>query len=69
MGKLRTAIKILLLLAFDAMADSKVKEVENPKEVNRSVAKNSKVFSMGLLKNKENSTNPSSDNMEQNKKL
>jgi len=37
-GKLSTAMRILLLLAFDAIPESSVSEEAKPREVNASVA-------------------------------
>jgi len=68
-GKLRTAIKIWLLLAFDEMPESKVNEVEKPKEVNKRVARKSIISEMGLFRNRINSTKPSIDNAEHRRKL
>jgi hypothetical protein len=47
-GKLRTAIKMLLLLAFEAMPDIRLSAAENPKDANNNVSKNVFLSSTGL---------------------
>ena len=68
-GKLRTAIKILLLLAFAAMPDSMVREDANPIEDRRIVMENKSVSTMGLFKNKIKRTKPVSERRVQRMKL
>ena len=48
MGKLRTAMRILLLLAREAIPEISVRAPENPIEVSRSVRRNNVTFWMGL---------------------
>ncbi len=66
-GKLRTAIKMLLLLAFEAILDSKVSEAENPKETRIISSANRKTSSIGLEKNTVKSRNPKNESAEQTK--
>jgi len=68
-GKLSTAIKMLLLLALAAIPDSKVREAAKPKEVMTMINRNSVVSSMGLPRKRMNRPNPVRDNSEQRKKL
>ena len=53
-GKLRTAIRILLLLAFDAIPESKVRDEAKPREVNVRVAAKRNLSWMGLLRKRVN---------------
>lgn len=68
-GKLSTAIKILLLLAFAAIPDSKVREAAKPKEVMTMTNRNSAESSMGLPRKRIKRTKPVRDKREQRKKL
>lgn len=52
MGKLSTAIRILLLLAFAAMLDSRVRDEANPIAVSKIKIPKINLSSMGLPKNK-----------------
>ena len=54
-GKLSTAIRMLLLLALEAMPEIKLREAENPTEVNNSVRTKSPVSVTGLPMNVEKS--------------
>ena len=47
-GKLSTAMRMLLLLAFAAMPEIKLSEDENPNEVRSNVNKNSDVSATGF---------------------
>jgi hypothetical protein len=49
-GKLRTAINVVLLLAFETIPDTKVNTEEKPIEVNIIVRKKNKLFCTGLPK-------------------
>lgn len=48
MGKLSIAIRVLLLLAFDAMLETMVSVEENPIAPNNMVIKNRLLFTTGL---------------------
>ena len=52
MGKLRTAINMLLLFALAAMLESIVREEANPNDVRRIVIENKKRSTTGLFKNR-----------------
>jgi hypothetical protein len=53
-GKLSTDIRILLLLALDAIPESSVREEAKPNEANASVAIKISLSWIGLFKNKVN---------------
>lgn len=48
-GKLKIAISVELLLAFTAIAEMKVKLIENPRLPNTSASENTSGFKMGLI--------------------
>jgi hypothetical protein len=57
-GKLRTAIRMLLLLAFAAMPEIRLSDPANPHEQRRSVEKKSRWSWTGSSINTENNTKP-----------
>ncbi len=69
MGKLRTVIRILLLLALAAMLERSVSEEENPQDVSKIVSVKIKVSAIGLFMNKTNNPNPVNDKTELSRKL
>src|SRR6478735_10182412 len=68
-GKLSTAISMLLLLAFAAIPESMVRDAAKPKDVNRIVIENKTRSTTGLLRNKINRMNPVNDRNAQRIKL
>lgn len=68
-GKLNTAIKILLLFALAAIPESMVSEAANPQEVSRMVSENSNKSPTGLFKNKAKRTKPINERNAQRMKL
>ena len=68
-GKLKTAIKIVLLFALAAIPERSVSEEANPNDVKMTVNKNKNRSAIGLLKKTIKSTNPVSDKMLHRKKL
>ena len=68
-GKLRTAINMLLLFALAAIPESIVSEAANPKDVNRIVSENKKRSMTGLFKNKMKRTKPVNESKVQRIKL
>ena len=68
-GKLSTAIKILLLFALAAMPESMVSEAANPKDVNKMVSENRRTSSIGLFKNKVKRIKPVNERSRQSRKL
>ncbi len=68
-GKLSTAIKIVLLLALAAMLERRVKEEANPKEVKRMVAAKMDWSNIGLPRKRINKINPEKESRLQSRKL
>jgi hypothetical protein len=68
-GKLNTAIKMVLLLAFEARPESSVSDEAKPNEDNTIVSKNNKRSAMGLLRNKMKRVKPESDRSKHRIKL
>src|SRR6478609_5853804 len=68
-GKLRIAIKMLLLFAFAAMPESKVREAENPNDVKTMRRVNKPMSWIGFFKNKVKRATPESDISKQRTKL
>lgn len=68
-GKLRTAIKILLLFALAAIPDSMVSEEAKPNEVSRIVIENKKRSTTGLFRKRTKSTKPVNESRVQRMKL
>lgn len=68
-GKLKTVISTLLLLAFDAIPESSVREDENPQETNKMVTKNNPLLLSGFEIKRKNNKNPAIERTEQSKKL
>jgi hypothetical protein len=66
MGKLRTAIRMLLLLAFEAIPEIKLKAAEKPKDDRRSVSIKIAGSLTGLLMNREKRRKPVSDKTRHN---
>ena len=65
-GKLSTAIRILLLVAFDAMPEIRLNEEENPNEVRNRVDRNNTISSTGFSRNKENRRYPDNESTKHN---
>ena len=68
-GKLRTAIKMLLLFALAAIPESMVSEAANPDDVRRMVMENKKRSTTGLFKNKTKRIKPVNESSAQRRKL
>jgi len=68
-GKLRTAIKMLLLFAFAAMHESRVSDAANPNDVNRITIENSEMSATGFFKSKMKRKNPVKESNAQRMKL
>lgn len=68
-GKLSTAMSMVLLLAFAAMLDKSVREAANPREVSKINVPNRAVSWIGLPRNKIKSAYPERDKMAQRRKL
>ncbi len=68
-GKLRTAIKMLLLFALAAMPESIVSEEANPNAVSRIVIENRNRSTTGLFKNKTKRIKPVNESSAQRRKL
>ena len=68
-GKLSTAMRMVLLLALAAMLDKRVSEAAKPREVSSINMANSVVSWIGLPKNKTKSTYPEKDKTAQSRKL
>lgn len=69
MGKLSTAMRMLLLLAFAAIPESKVSEAAKPKEVAIMTIKKSETSTIGLPRKRIKSISPVIDRSELRKKL
>ena len=68
-GKLSTAINMLLLFAFAAIPESMVNEAAKPQDVNKMVIENKNRSSIGLFKNKINRTKPVNERSSHRMKL
>jgi len=68
-GKLSTAIRILLLFAFEAIPDSKVNEAENPKALKVIARQKSPRSAIGFFKSKTKRPKPAKDKISVSKKL
>lgn len=68
-GKLSTAIRMLLLFALDAMLDKRVRDVANPIDVSKINAPKMVVSWIGLPRNKIKRIYPETDRIEHNRKL
>ena len=69
MGKLSTAIRILLLFALAAIPESKVSEAAKPKEVTTMTNRKSATSAIGFPRKRMKRTNPVRDKSEQREKL
>ena len=69
MGKLSTAIKMWLLLAFAAMPDRSVKEAAKPIEASPMVRQNKAKSAIGFLRSMVNRRKPVKDKITVSRKL
>jgi len=68
-GKLSTAIKILLLFALDAMADNSVRDVAKPRHVNAAPKAKIGTSAIGLVKKTMNKPYPAAPSNRHRRKL
>ena len=68
-GKLSTAIKILLLFAFAAMPDNNVSDEEKPMELKTITRQKRFMSTIGFFNNRIKRANPANDKMSVSKKL
>ena len=68
-GKLSTAMSMLLLFALAAMPDSKVREAAKPNEVMIMTSRKRELSAIGLPRKRMNRINPVNESNEQRKKL
>lgn len=68
-GKLSTAIRMLLLFALAAMPDSSVSEAAKPKETATMTRRKSGISIIGFPRRRVNKSNPTRESTEQRMKL